>query len=174
DEIMPSLTATLDKKYIKAIVTLSGSKTSHAAILARHLGIPAISGIDVSKLPENQLAIVDGKKGFIILDPSEEEVQIFKDKQKQIIKEQQVYLKLKNQNGTTKDGKEIGILANISEPIDIENAKEQGAMGVGLLRTENQYMESSDFPTEDELTNFYLEVASNFKDQKVVARTLDI
>src|SRR5690606_36455511 len=138
------------------------------------LGIPAISGIDVVKLPENALAIVDGKKGFVILNPSDEKIALFQEKQKQIIKEQQVYLKLKNQNGKTVDGKEIGILANISEQIDIENAKDQGAMGVGLLRTENQYMESKDFPTEDELNQFYLEVAQSFKDHKVVARTLDI
>src|SRR5690606_5558757 len=68
EEIMPSLTVTLDKKFIKAIITTSGSKTSHAAILARHLGIPAISGVDVVKLPENEIAIVDGKKGFVILN----------------------------------------------------------------------------------------------------------
>lgn len=174
EDLMPSLTISLDTKFIKGIVTQSGSKTSHSAILARHLGIPAISGVDVAKLSENTLAIIDGSTGDIITNPNDEVVQSYQQKQSEIIKRKIVYNALKNKDGVTLDGKGVVISANIGNIQDLENAHLEGAKGIGLLRTETQYMELDDFPTEEDLVSFYKAVTTAFKNGKVVARTLDI
>ncbi len=174
DDLTPSETMNLDTSYIKGIVTKNGSKTSHMAILARHLGIPAISGIDVGLLPENGSLIIDGEAGEVILMPSDEVILTYQLKQKALLEKQSKFNELINLDGQTKDLHHVNIYANIGSTSDINHALEHGAKGIGLLRTENQYMESKQFPTEKELTEFYQKTSNAFKESTVVIRTLDI
>lgn len=174
EELYPSVTIQLDKKHIKGIITERGSKTSHSAILARQLGIPAITGIKVSELIQGEAAIVDAKKGLVILNPSVQNMEKYLTIVKQIEAQNEVYLKAKDLAAKTIDGKVVTINANIGSSEDIMQAHSFGADGIGLLRTENQFMEKLSLPTEDELYDFYKEALTEFKDSKVVVRTLDI
>lgn len=174
EELYPSVTVSLDKKHIKGIITERGSKTSHSAILARQLGIPAITGVNVKELIQGDSAILDAKKGIVIVNPSVSKIETYLKLVKEIEKQNETYLKIKDQKVKTLDGHEVFINANIGSKEDINHAHEFGADGIGLLRTENQYMEATDFPTEEELFAFYKEALVEFKDSKVVVRTLDI
>lgn len=174
DDLTPSETMNLDTRYIKGIITKNGSKTSHMAILARHLGIPAVSGIDVTLLPENALIIIDGELGLIIVSPTENDIKKYEQKQKVLLDRQKIFNELVNLKGQTKDLHGVNIYANIGSDTDIDHAISHGAKGIGLLRTENQYMEAKAFPSEVDLTKFYQMTANAFRDSSVVVRTLDI
>ncbi|VEU82124.1 phosphoenolpyruvate--protein phosphotransferase [Acholeplasma hippikon] len=174
EELYPSITVQLDKTHIKGIITERGSKTSHSAILARQLGIPAITGVKVSEFIEGEIAIIDAKKGLVILNPSVSYIENYLSIVKNIEAQNELYMKTKDLPAKTMDGKEIKLNANIGSVDDLVHAHSFGADGIGLLRTENQYMESTNFPTEEELYTFYKEALEEFKDSKVVVRTLDI
>lgn len=174
EELYPSVTINLDTKYIKGIITEKGSKTSHSSILARHLGIPSIFGVNIKDLKEGSFAILDGDKGIAILNPKKETIEEANKQINEIKLEREKLLKLSNSPAKTLDGKRIHVYANISNESDLTVAKSVGAEGIGLLRTENQYMESKTFPTGDELTSFYKNSLKSFSPNKVVIRTLDI
>ena len=173
-DLLPSETLHLDTRYIKGILTQFGSKTSHSAILSRHLGIPSISNIDVTGLEENAVVIMDGKKGLVIIHPTEEVLTYYEDLKEKIRLEKEKFSVVKDLKIVTKDHKHIPILANIGTLDDIDESIHFGADGIGLLRTENQYMEQNDFPTEDELFEFYQKISEHYQDKKIVVRTLDI
>lgn len=173
-DLLPSETLHLDTRYIKGILTQFGSKTSHSAILSRHLGIPSISNIDVTGLEENAVVIMDGKKGLVIIHPTEEVLTYYEDLKEKIRLEKEKFSVVKDLKIVTKDHKHIPILANIGTLDDIDESIHFGADGIGLLRTENQYMEQNDFPTEDELFEFYQKISERYQDKKIVVRTLDI
>jgi len=174
DELTPSETMNLDTKHIKGIITAIGSNTSHSAILANHLGIPAVSGVDIKTLPDHELAIIDGKTGDIFVDPDIKTLTEYKRKQSELLSLKLQFQNYRFNDAYTKDHHRVKVYANIGEPNDLEHAKNSGAEGIGLLRTENQYMQTNTFPKEDELFKFYHHIALGFKDADVVIRTLDI
>lgn len=175
-DLTPSDTAQLNKKYVKAFVTDIGGRTSHSAIMARSLEIPAIVGTgNITKLvKDDQLMIVDALEGEIIIDPSQEQISEYQAKAKRFSDEKAEWAKLMNQKSVTKDGYQVEIAANIGTPKDLPGVKENGAEGIGLYRTEFLYMDASDFPTEEEQFEAYRTVLESMQGKSVVVRTMDI
>lgn len=173
-DLTPSETALLNKQYVKGFVTDIGGRTSHAAIMARTMEIPAVLGLkNVTSLVSKSSYIgIDGKSGEIEIDPSNK-----KDWQDKIKKFNQNQIELKkyiNVPTKTKDGKTVIIESNIGKPEDAINALKYGSEGIGLLRSEFLYMGNDHWPTEDEQFEAYKKVLSTSKNQLVVIRTLDI
>lgn len=176
EDLTPSDTAQLNKKYVKAFVTDIGGRTSHSAIMARSLEIPAIVGTgsittDVSK---GQYLAVDGVQGEVIVDPSEDEITSNEKKAAEYESLKSEWDKLKDEPSVTKDGKQVELAANIGTPRDLEGVQNNGAEGVGLYRTEFLYMDSAELPTEDEQFEAYKEVLEGLNGKPVVVRTMDI
>ncbi|MFI3114511.1 MAG: phosphoenolpyruvate--protein phosphotransferase [Clostridia bacterium] len=176
EDLYPSDTVALDKSKILAFITEKGSKNSHTAILARTLGIPAI--VDVAnftqKVKNNDFLIIDGSSGDIILNPTEFTKQDYIEKDLENKKRIEDLSRLHGVKSSTKDGRHIEICANIGNVSDVNLALENDAEGVGLFRTEFIYMESSDFPTEEQQFEIYKTVLSKMGEKRVVIRTLDL
>ncbi|MCR8969428.1 phosphoenolpyruvate--protein phosphotransferase [Facklamia sp. 7083-14-GEN3] len=175
-DLTPSDTAQLNKKYVKAFVTEIGGRTSHSAIMARSLEIPAIVGIKgVSKaVQQGENLIVDALEGQVILQPNEAELKEYRHKAEQFKKDQDELKKLVTSPSITSDGKTVEIAANIGTPKDVEGVIANGADGVGLYRTEFLYMDASDFPSEDDQYKAYRQVLEAVDGKGVVVRTMDI
>lgn len=176
NDLTPSDTAQVNKQFVKGFVTEIGGRTSHSAIMARTLEIPAIVGVDglLTAAKNNEEIIVDGIEGVIIINPTDEEVETYQAKQKAYETQKAEWAKLKDEATLSKDGKHVELAANIGSPQDIETVLNNGAEGVGLYRTEFLYMESKDFPTEDEQFEAYKQVLKAMEDKPVVIRTIDI
>lgn len=176
DDLSPSETVQFDKSELLAFVTEGGSPSSHTAILARMLNIPAIIGtksiIDDSFNGKN--AIVDGFSGTIYIDPDTQTLEQMQDKAKDAQLQHELLLKLKGVKGVSKDGKKVDIFANIGNVSDIYTVIDNDAEGIGLFRSEFIYLEADKFPTEDEQFIAYKDVLSKMSEKKVVIRTLDI
>ena len=176
DDLTPSDTVQLNRQYVRGILTRIGGKTSHTAILARSLGIPAVLGIGdaMDLLHDGDPVILDGSAGLFILNPEESTRHTYEQKQR----EEADYLKFleefQNQPATTRDGKTFEIAANIGTPAEAVAAVESGAEGVGLYRTEFLFMNATSMPTEDEQFAVYKSVAETMAGRPVVIRTLDI
>ena len=157
-------------------VTELGGATSHTAILARSLGVPAVLGLaDVRSIAqEGDLVIVDADQGRLIIDPSDEELAAYRARLKKDAEERAELRKLKGKIARTKDGIAIDLLANIELPGDARDALEAGADGIGLFRTEFLFMNRDQLPDEDEQFEAYAKVARAMKGKPVVIRTLDI
>lgn len=166
ERLTPSDTSDLDSSNVEAIVTGDGSKTAHAAILARSMRIPAVVGIGdkIESIDASQELLVDGEKGEILVDPDDSLVEDIEDQELEVVEERV----------KTEEGREIGVAANIAGPEDIETANERGADGVGLYRTEFMFLDREDPPTEDEHYENYTEALNSFEDGRVIVRTLDI
>lgn len=176
EDLSPSQTVQLNKKYVKGFVTNIGGPTSHTAIMARSLGIPSVVGTNsIMKHAQNgQLLALDGTKGEVLLNPSEVEIAEFK-KQEQLYRDYLNKLKeLKGKKSITTDGHEIEIEGNIGTPNDVESVLENDAQGIGLFRSEFLYMDNENWPTEDEQFLAYKKVIEQMNNQRVVIRTLDI
>ncbi|WP_018659457.1 phosphoenolpyruvate--protein phosphotransferase [Allofustis seminis] len=175
-DLTPSDTAQLNKKYVKAFVTNIGGRTSHSAIMARSLEIPAIVGTgDITeKAPQGTLLLVDGVKGEVIINPSAEEEAAHEKAAADFAELKKVWQKLRDEKSVTADGVEVEIAANIGTPRDMEGVLHYGADGVGLYRTEFLYMDSNELPSEDKQFVAYKEVLEQAGDQPVVVRTMDI
>ncbi|MGF3073379.1 phosphoenolpyruvate--protein phosphotransferase [Facklamia sp. P13064] len=175
-DLTPSDTAQLNKKYVKAFVTEIGGRTSHSAIMARSLEIPAVVGIEgVSQaVKQGENLIVDALEGQIILQANEEELKEYQHKGDQFKQDQEELKKLVASPSITSDGKTVEIAANIGTPKDVEGAIDNGADGVGLYRTEFLYMNASDFPSEDDQYRAYRQVLEAVDGKGVVVRTMDI
>lgn len=175
-DLTPSDTAQLNRDYVKGFVTDIGGRTSHSAIMARSLEIPAVVGTkEVTKLiAEGDMVIIDGLQGNIIVNPDEETIAVYKEKAAAFKSQQLEWAKLKDSKSLSKDGKQIEIAANIGTPKDLIGVIENGAEGIGLYRTEFLYMDSEDFPTEDEQFTAYKAVLEGVNGQAVVVRTMDI
>ena len=175
-DLTPSDTAQLNKKYVKAFVTNIGGRTSHSAIMARSLEIPAIVGTgnisDEAGL-EDEL-IVDGIEGKVIVNPSDEEIEEYAQKAKEFEQLKDEWSKLKDEPSVTADGKEFEIAGNIGTPRDVEGVLTNGGEAVGLYRTEFLYMDSQELPTEEEQFEAYKSVLENMDGRAVVVRTMDI
>jgi phosphotransferase system enzyme I (PtsI) len=175
-DLTPSDTAQLDRSKVIAFLTDVGGKTSHSAIMARTLEIPAVVGLkDITvAVKDGDLLIVDGTEGIIIINPSSEEIKEYKDKKERFEKEREALKILKDVKTVTKEGKFIEIAGNIGSPEDVNQVIENGGDGVGLFRTEFLYMDRDDMPSEEEQYTSYKYVLEKMQDKPVVIRTLDI
>ncbi len=176
DDLTPSDTAQLDRRYVKGFVTDIGGRTSHSAIMARSLEIPAVVGTQgiTRAVQPSTLIILDGHEGIAIIDPSEEEIAVYKRKQADYEAQKAELAKLVNNKTVTLDNHHVELAANIGSPEDVAGAIANGAEGVGLFRTEFLYMGRNDFPTEEEQYLAYKHVLEHMGDRPVVIRTLDI
>jgi phosphotransferase system enzyme I (PtsI) len=171
EDISPSDTITMDLKNITGIVTQVGSKTSHAAIIAKSKGLPAVVGCgnELSIIKDGDFIILDGTTGLVlqvILD--------YADKRSTFIKDTERLKQLKNVPAITTDGTSITLSGNISNADDLDNVFDYGGQGVGLMRTELLFMNRNDFPTEDEQFDFYKKTVLKAKGKPIVVRTIDI
>ncbi len=176
EDLTPSDTAQMNKEMVLGFITELGGKTSHTSIMARTLEIPAVSGVkDITNKTKNgDFAIIDGKEGLIILNPSKEEIDNYKEKKERY---EQFKLKLneiKGKESISKDGIKVEIAANIGTPKDVDKVIENDAEGIGLYRTEFLYMDSDKLPTEEEQFEAYKIVAERMEGKPVVIRTLDV
>ncbi|WP_277674459.1 phosphoenolpyruvate--protein phosphotransferase [Piscibacillus halophilus] len=175
-DLLPSDTAQLNRNLVKGIVTDIGGRTSHSAIIARSMEIPAVVGTSSSteQIEAGMMIIVDGSTGEVIVDPDEETLATYK-KKKEALDERKSQLKsLVNEKSISKDGKQVELAANIGSPKDLEAVIKNGAEGVGLFRTEFLYMDRSSLPTENEQYEAYSAVLEKLEGKPVVIRTLDI
>ncbi len=174
--IGPADTSQMDGRFVKGIITDLGGRTSHAAIMARSLQIPAIVGCnDITKKVQNgRRVIVDGFEGSAIIEPSTNDVKQYQKIADKFMSVRQQWKKMINQPSVTADGQEYKISANIGSSVDISSAIENGADGVGLFRTEFLYMKSDHLPTEEEQLNAYRRAVEQLNGKRLVVRTLDI
>lgn len=175
-DLTPSDTAQLNREFVKGFATDIGGRTSHSAIMARSLEIPAVVGSKeaTTSISQNDMVIVDGNEGVVIVHPTEEEIASYRKKQDQFEQQKEEWAKLKDEPTFTEDGKQVELAANIGTPNDVESVLNNGGEGVGLYRTEFLYMGKSELPTEDEQYDAYKTVLEKMDGKPVVVRTLDI
>ncbi|SDZ67527.1 phosphotransferase system, enzyme I, PtsI [Evansella caseinilytica] len=176
EDLTPSDTAQLNKKYVKGFVTDIGGRTSHSAIMARSMEIPAVVGTKniTSEGAADVMVIIDGIEGKVITDPTEEQLAIYRKKQEEYEELKRELSKLVNEPSVTQDGHHVELVANIGTPNDLEGVINNGAEGVGLYRTEFLYMGRDQLPTEEEQFEAYKKVVETMNGKPVVIRTLDI
>ncbi len=177
EDLTPSDTASLNKKYTLGFCTSIGGRTSHSAIMARSLEIPAIVGTGniMTSCVNGDTLILDAVDGVAIVNPSEEEIKTYKEKQAKFLEEKKALEVLVNQKTISTDGHQVELAGNIGGPNDVEGVIKNGGEGVGLFRTEFLYMNSvNDFPSEEEQFEAYKAVLEGMNGKKVVVRTLDI
>ena len=176
-DLTPSDTAQLDKDKVVGIVTNIGGRTSHSAIMARSMEIPAVVGMQdlVEKIKAGDFVIVDGSEGKVFVNPTEDLIKSYKGKQTRYEAQRQELKKLVSQPSMTPDGHQVELVANIGNPQDALVAVTNGAEGIGLYRTEFLYMGRQELPSEEEQFEAYKAVAVMFgKEHPVVIRSLDI
>lgn len=176
NDLTPSDTAQLNKDYVLGFVTNIGGRTSHSAIMARSLEIPAVLGTKnvLDQVKDGDQLIIDGTHGDVILQPTDQEIKEYQVMKRNYAEVKKRLLAFKDKETLTKDGRHVELAANIGTVEDVKGVLNNGAEGVGLYRTEFLYMNSEDFPTEEEQYTAYKEVLEQMGDQKVVIRTLDI
>ncbi|NUQ20653.1 MAG: phosphoenolpyruvate--protein phosphotransferase, partial [Gemmatimonadaceae bacterium] len=175
-DLTPSLTVQLDREAIVGIATDAGTRTSHVAILARSLGLPAVVGLrDITtRLDGGERIILDGSAGVIVVDPEAEEIEEYRDRALRETQEQDELRTLAHVEAVTVDGVQITIRANVDLPDEAEAAAHSGAEGVGLMRTEFLVVGRATMPDEDEQYRAYRRVVEAFHGRPVVIRTFDI
>lgn len=175
-DLTPSDTAQLNREFVKGFATDIGGRTSHSAIMARSLEIPAVVGTKDSTqlIKQNDMVIVDGMNGVVLINPSDEEIKYYKEKQAEHETQKAIWAKLKDEPTLTSDEKQVELAANIGTPEDVEGVLNNGGEGIGLYRTEFLYMGKNELPTEDEQYDAYKTVLQKMGDKPVVVRTLDI
>ena len=175
-DLTPSDTAQLDRNFVKAFVTDIGGRTSNSAIMARSLEIPAIVGTMeiTAKVKAGDILAVNGIIGDVIVNPTDDQAAEFVEAGKAYAEQKAEWEKLKDAETVTADGKHFELAANIGTPKDLEGVHNNGAEAIGLYRTEFLYMDSSDFPTEDDQFEAYKAVLEGMDGKPVVVRTMDI
>ena len=176
EDLTPSDTAQLNKKYVKGFATNIGGRTSHSAIMARSLEIPAVVGTSsiTEDVKNGDILILDGLDGVVLVNPDEATTAEYKEKHAKFEAQKAEWAKLVTEKSVTKDGHEVILAANIGTPADLEGVKNNGGEAVGLYRTEFLYMGRDQLPTEDEQFEAYKAVLEGMGDKPVVVRTLDI
>lgn len=176
EDLTPSDTAQLNRQFVKGFTTDIGGRTSHSAIMARSLEIPAVVGTKkaTKEIEHGDMLILDGLKGQVHINPTEELLAEYKQKQADYEKQMAEWAKLINEPSVTKDGIQVELVANIGTPNDVEGALRNGAEGVGLFRTEFLYMDRDELPDEEYQFEAYKAVLEGMEDRPVVVRTLDI
>ncbi len=176
-DLTPSDTASLNKEYAKGFVTEIGGRTSHSAIMARSLEIPAVVGVTgiLEEVKEGDELVLDAVNGEVIVNPSQETIDVYNQKAEEFRKEKEALKALKDKPSISLDGREVSLAGNIGSPADVEGVKDNGGEGVGLFRTEFLYMKSEDdFPDEDTQFAAYRDALEGMEGKPVVIRTLDI
>lgn len=175
-ELTPSMTAGINKDNIVGIVTETGGKTSHSAILARALEIPAVLSVEgvVSKLSAGEEVIVDGVEGVVIASPDEDEISRYTEKRNEFLQQRRELEKYRGCKTVSASGEEYELFCNIGKPDDAIKAVECDGEGVGLFRTEFLFMDRSSVPSEDEQFEAYKKAVLILKGKSLIIRTLDI
>lgn len=176
DDLAPSETVQMDKDKVLSFVTVHGSLNSHTAILARTMGIPALIGTDIplNEAVDGKMAVVDGAKGCIYVEPDEETMAQMQEMKRQEEEQKELLQSLKGKENVTKDGQKVMLYANIGNIKDLATVIQNDAGGIGLFRSEFIYLESEDFPSEEEQFQIYKKVAETMAGKRVIIRTLDI
>ena len=176
EDLTPSDTAQLNRKYVKGFTTDIGGRTSHSAIMARSMEIPAVVGAKTvtSDIENGAFVILDGLDGKVIVNPSDDVIKEYEEKKVAYEAQKVEWAKLVNERTVTKDGYHVELAANIGTPEDIKGVLENGGEGVGLYRTEFLYMGRTQLPTEEEQFDAYKAVVEQMEGKPVVVRTLDI
>ncbi|USK35411.1 phosphoenolpyruvate--protein phosphotransferase [Bacillus sp. F19] len=176
EDLTPSDTAQLNRQYVLGFTTDIGGRTSHSAIMARSMEIPAVVGTKTATadIKNGDIVIVDGIDGDVIVNPSEDAIAGFEKKKAQYEVQKAEWAKLVNEETVTKDGQHVELAANIGTPDDVRGVLENGGEAVGLYRTEFLYMGRDQLPTEDEQFEAYKAVLERMEGKPVVVRTLDI
>ncbi|MEJ2412614.1 MAG: phosphoenolpyruvate--protein phosphotransferase [Anaerolineales bacterium] len=176
DDLTPSDTVLLDKSYVLGFCTAKGGSTSHTAILARGLGIPAVvgAGEGISEIQPGDSLVVDGDAGEVVINPDEDQLTAFRGRQKKFLKIQAEAEAITHKPAITLDGHQVEVVANIGNEDGIEPAHEAGAEGVGLLRSEFLFLERDNLPSEEEQYRSYKSIADAFGEKPVILRSLDV
>ena len=175
-DLTPSDTAQLNRKYTLGFATQVGGRTSHSAIMARSLEIPAVVGCGDAlwSAHHGDTIILDALEGKVFINPTQELIDEYQPKIEQFLQRKERLKSLKDAESVTLDGHHVEIVGNIGTPHDVTSVLDNGGEGVGLYRTEFLYMDASSLPTEEEQTNAYAKVLKDMKGKPVVVRTLDI
>ena len=176
DDLTPSDTAQLNKNLVKGFATNIGGRTSHSAIMARSLEIPAVVACKTitEDVNDGDMIVLDGIEGTVIVNPDEETIRTYEAKRDEYIAYRNELKKLVNEKTVSTDGHHVELVANIGGANDLPGVIENGAEGVGLFRTEFLYMESANLPTEERQFDVYKEILEAMEGKPVVVRTLDI
>ncbi len=176
DDLTPSDTAQLNKNLVRGFATNIGGRTSHSAIMARSLEIPAVVACKTitDEVQEGDMIILDGIEGIVEINPDEATIEKYKTKRDEYVAYREELKKLVNEKTVTTDGHHVELVANIGGANDLAGVKDNGAEGVGLFRTEFLYMESAELPTEERQFEVYKEILESLEGKPVVVRTLDI
>lgn len=174
-DLTPSETGQLNAKFVKGFATDIGGRTSHSAIMARSLEIPAVLGLKniTSMVKSGDILAINGGNGEVIVNPDQDTINEFKKQAEALAKLKALWATFKNKPSVTKDGKQVVIASNIGSPKDLIGVKNATADSVGLFRSEFLYMDNSNWPTEDEQFEAYKAVLENMHGKQVVIRTLD-
>ena len=162
------------KDKILAILTRQGSRFSHTSILAKTMNIPSLIRVDVDPVWDGRMAVVDRFSGEIYLDPDEETLEQYRKKQRESKEEQEALYRLRDAKDVTRDGVEVTLSANIANMEDLDSVIQCGAQGIGLLRSEFQYLGRENYPRENDLFRAYCKVAESMKGKPAVIRTVDL
>jgi len=176
NDLSPSQTVSIDKKYINGFITCVGTETSHTTIIAKALEIPAVVGVKnaMEEIKENDTLLIDGYDGIVIVNPTPSEIKRIKLKEKKIAQfKKKIYI-LKNKETLTRDGKKVELYANIELPEEIESVIRYGAEGIGLFRTEYLYLKRKDLPSEEEQFYSYKKIIEKMKEKPIIIRTIDV
>jgi phosphoenolpyruvate-protein phosphotransferase (PTS system enzyme I) len=176
EDLTPSDTAQLNRQFVKGFTTDIGGRTSHSAIMARSMEIPAVVGTKsiTSSVENGDMVIVDGLNGEVHINPTPEVIEEYKKEHARYEEQKAEWAKLVDEPTVSKDGHHVELAANIGTPKDLEGVKNNGGEGVGLYRTEFLYMGRDELPTEEEQYEAYKAVLEGMEGKPVVVRTLDI
>ncbi len=176
DELLPSQVVTLGDRTVSGIVTQAGSGTSHAAILARSRGIPAVSGLRgvLRHVKNGDTVVVDGREGLVVVNPDPEQLSAYLKLQREFFDLKDALAENRDQPAVSADGQEVQLLANINSVADARAATAMGAVGVGLFRTEYLFLTHPDVPDEEEQLAAYREIIAESPNRQVTIRTLDL
>lgn len=176
EDLTPSMTAGIVKENVAGIITAVGGKTSHSAILARALEIPAVLSVDgiVDMVSDGMTAVVDGCDGICILDPSPEEIEEYQAKREKYLSDKALLEVYRGKDTVTADGAKVHLYGNIGNPEDAKQVAACDGEGVGLFRTEFLFMGASELPSEEEQFQAYKAAAETMEGREVIIRTLDV
>lgn len=174
EDLTPSETVQMNSSKLLGFVTRQGSPYSHTAILAKTMGVPALMSIDIDEEWDGHLAIIDGEKACLYIDPDDALVQKYQLKINSGIKRREELQKIKELPAVTQDGRRVKLFANVNTPADLEAAVEVGAEGIGLFRSEFLYLNKNEYPDEEMQYGIYRNVLEKMSGRHIVIRTLDL
>jgi len=175
-ELSPIQTAGFNKKFVKGIASDAGGRTSHAAIVARSLGIPAVVALEdlTESVSEGDIVIIDGNRGIVIVNPDDETIRQYEEYSQEFVELEHKLDAIREKPAVTRDGVKVTLLGNIEFPEEAEMVLQKGGAGIGLYRTEFLYLSSPSEPTEEDHYQAYAETVGVFKHRPVIIRTMDL